>query len=332
VAESGLRARVVHCLGRAGAQTIGQLRGWSDKQLLDLPHLGPMSLDNIHWFLGWTDRLETGHGQPADYLTLLREFLNQQELVVIEQRYGLTDPLFRPHMRRRTLQEIAETHVRATRERVRQVEEAALAALRSRLVRAAAAGQEAHWANRILSSGGMVTTAELSSWAGDPVLGGYQPWGVLLLLSETVERITFRYDYFTAMPNPVLNELENEILQLLQATGEPVASEKILAAVAGALDVVNDQRPRFVTQLLDHHPQISGMSDGRYFLPRISAPLVVGDLLRSRAEPVHFHELTRLYNERMLPNSRVGAGYILRLLNFIPGAHRVSRGLYQLKA
>ena len=39
---------------------------------------------------------------------LLEEFLNRQEVFVVEQRFGLTDPLFRPQMRRRTLQEIAD--------------------------------------------------------------------------------------------------------------------------------------------------------------------------------------------------------------------------------
>ena len=331
VAESGLSARVVHCLEDAGIGTIGQLRDWTDKQLLKLPHFGPTSLDNVHWFFGWAGRLETGHDHPADYRALLQEFVNQQEVVVIEQRYGLTDPLFRPHMKRRTLQEIAETHIRATRERVRQIEESALAALRSRLTHAAAASQEVHWANRMLSCDGVVTSAELSSWAGDKMLGGYQPWGVLLVLSETVEQINFRYDYFTVVPGPVLNQVEKEILQLLKAAKELVPSEKILAAVAGALNFVSSQRPRFVTLLLDHHPEICATTDRSYFLPRVGAPLVIGDLLRSRPEPVHFHELTRLYNERMLPHSRVGAGYILRVLNLMPDARRVSRGLYQLK-
>ena len=57
----------------------------------------------------------------------LREFLSRQELQVLEQRYGLVDPLFRPQMKRRTLAEIAgEMRSGLTRERVRQVEEAGI--------------------------------------------------------------------------------------------------------------------------------------------------------------------------------------------------------------
>jgi hypothetical protein len=331
VSESGLSARVVHCLDQAGVATIGQLRDWNDKQLLNLTNFGSTSLDNIRWFFGWTRRLEAGNGHIASFRAMLREFLNRQEIFVLEHRYGLMDPLFRPHMKRRTLQEIAQMHIRVTRERVRQVEESAITALRSRLARAVAESQGIYWANRVLSRGCVVTSAEVSEWAGDPMLGGYQPWGALLLLSETLERITFRYDYFTVLPDHVLNQVEKQILQLLHNTKEPVPFEKILATVSDELSFLNGQRPRLVTVLLDHHPEISGTIDRRYFLPLLGAPLVLANILRDRQEPLHFHELTRLYNERMLPHSCKGTGYILRMLNLMPEARRVSRAVYELK-
>ena len=331
VAKSGLSARVVHCLEQASVKNIGQLRGWSDQQLLNLTHFGGTSLENVCWFLNWTRRLEANNGQVPTFRALLREFLNSQEVFVIEQRYGLTDPLFRPHMKRRTLQEIARMRIRVTRERVRQIEESALATLRSQLARAVAENQEVYWANRILSGSCVVTTAELSEWADDPILGGYQPWGALLLLSETLERITFRYDYFSVLPGHILNHVEKQILQRLNGAQEPVPFERILADVSDELSFLNGQRPRLVTVLLDHHPEISGTVDRRYFLPLVGTPLVIADILRSRREPVHFCELTRLYNERMQPHSRKGTGYILRILNLMPEAQRVARAVYQWK-
>ena len=221
--------------------------------------------------------------------------------------------------------------IRVTRERVRQIEESAIATLRSHLARAVAEGQEVYWANRILAGSCVVTTVELNEWADDPSLGGYQPWGVLLLLSETLERITFRYDYFSVLPGHVLNHVEKQILQLLNGAEEPIPFEKILATVSDDLSFLNGQRPRLVTVLLDHHPEISGTVDRRYFLPLVGAPRVIVDILRTRQEPVHFHELTRLYNERMQPHSRKGTGYILRVLNLMPQAQRVTRAVYQLK-
>jgi hypothetical protein len=312
-------------------KTIGELRQWSDKQLLELQNFGATSLKNVHWFFRWTDRLQKNDGQLGDCRELLREFLSRHEVFVIEQRYGLADPLFRPQMRRRTLQEIAGMRGGVTRERVRQIEETALAALRSRLCRAVAQSQELHWANRIQVAGCVVSSAELGDWSGDPMLGGYQPWGVLLLLSEALERINFRYDYFSCLPPQVLHHVEKQILQLLHEAREPVPFEKILATVSDDLNFLNGQRPRLVTVLLDHHPEVSGTLERRYFLPAVGSPLVITDILRGESRPLHFHELTRLYNERMLPHSRKGTGYILRVLNQMPEAQRVSRAVYDLK-
>jgi len=331
IAKSGLSARVVHCLDQTGVKTIGQLRGWSDQQLLNLTNFGSTSLENVRWFFNWTRRLEAGNAELANARVWLREFLNVQEIFVIEQRYGLADPLFRPHMKRRTLQEIARMRIRVTRERVRQIEESAIAALRSNLARAVAESLEIYWVDCILSGSCVVTAAELGKWADDPMLGGYQPWGILLLMSETLERITFRYDYFSILPGHVLNHVEKQILQILDSARAPIPFEKILASVSDELSFLNGQRPRLVTVRLDHHPEISGTVDRRYFLPLVGAPLVIADILRDRHEPVHFHELTRLYNERMQPHSRKGTGYILRILNLMPEAQRVSRAVYQLK-
>jgi hypothetical protein len=329
---SGLCARAVNCLTAAGVSDVGGLRGWSEKRLLELRHFGQATLKNVRWFYRWADRLENGNGAIPDFRALLREFLSRDELFVIEQRYGLKDPLFRPHMRRCTLQEVARMRGGITRERVRQIEETAVAALRSRLGRAVAAHHETYWANKILGRGCVATAAEIGEWADDAALGGYQPWGVLLLLSETYERINFRYDYFACLPQQVLNHVEKQILQLLHAARKPVPFEKILSSVSDELSFLNGQRPRLVTVLLDHHPEISGTADRRYFLPSVGAELILTDILRGESRPLHFHELTRLYNERMLPHSRKGTGYILRVLTMMPSARRISRAVYGIEA
>lgn len=330
IAAAGFKPRVVHCLERAGLQTVGDLRRWSEQRLLRLKNFGSTSLKNVQWFLKWTEHLEDNNRKAANYRALLREFLNASEVFVLEQRYGLTDPLFRPQMKRRTLQQIAAMRGGVTRERVRQVEESAIHTLRSNLCRALAEPHDVYWANRIQAQGCVVTAQELAGWAGDAVLGGYQPWGVLLLLSETLERIEFRYDYFSTLPRPLLNSVEKQILQFLHQERAPVPFERILATVSDELSFLNGQRPRIVTVMLDHHPEISGTLDRRYFLPLVGAPIVLADILRQHREPLHFHELTQLYNERMLPHSRKGTGYILRVLGMMSQAQRVDRAMYQL--
>src|SRR5271155_472605 len=82
IPKSGLSARVVHCLGQTGVKTIGELRGWSDEQLLNLTNFGATSLENVRWFFQWTRRLEAGNGHVPTFRALLREFLNSQEVFV----------------------------------------------------------------------------------------------------------------------------------------------------------------------------------------------------------------------------------------------------------
>src|SRR5579862_8920617 len=84
IPQSGLSARVVHCLEQTGVKTIGQLRGWSDQQLLNLTNFGTTSLDNVHWFFHWTRRLEAGTAELSNARSWLKEFLNPQEIFVIE--------------------------------------------------------------------------------------------------------------------------------------------------------------------------------------------------------------------------------------------------------
>ena len=323
----------MHCLEREKVRTVGELREWTDRELMALQHFGAMSRDNVRWFFDWARKIEAGKGRAANFRAFLREFLNRQELRVLEQRYGLTDPLFRPQMKRRTLAEIAaDMRGGLTRERVRQIEEMAIHSLRARLPAAIAESQEVAWANRIQENSCVATSAELAAWVGDPLLGGYQPWGELLLLSEAYTRLTFRYDYFTTLPPQILNQVEKQILQQLHAERQPVAFEKILASVSGELDFLNGQRPRLVTVILDHHPDISGTTDRRYFLPSVGAPVILADILQGSRQPLHFHELTRQYNQRMQPHSRRGTGYILRILNLMTEAQRVERAVYRLKS
>jgi hypothetical protein len=330
IAQSGLNARVVHCLDQAGVRTVGELRQWTDRQLLELRSLGTSSVRDVRRFFQLTEQLESGRGHAAHLRALLRSFLNRQEQFVLEQRYGLCDPHFRPNRTRCTLQQIAAKCDNITRERVRQIEEVALAKLRSKLCHAVAQPQFSHWISRIQQRGCVITSEELVDCVGEPRLGGYYPWGALLLMTELTERINFRYDYFSTLPLPVFNQVEKQILQLLGGAVEPVPFEKVLATVSDELSFLNGLRPRLVTVLLDHHPEISGTVDRRYFLSAAGAAGVVADILRSQRQPLHFHELTRLYNQRMQPHSRRGTGFILHVLGLIPEARRVSRAVYGL--
>lgn len=166
--DSGLAARAVNCLTLAGVQTVGELRPWTDAKLKELQAFGKRSLKNVRWFFAWTDRLEAGTAVMPDLRTLLREFLTSRQLDVIERRFGLTDPLFRPWMKRTTLREIGLDRGGVCREGIRQMEELALNRLRTHLARELTARLPA-------------PVAEAKR--GDAVLGGYETWGAQALLS-----------------------------------------------------------------------------------------------------------------------------------------------------
>jgi hypothetical protein len=331
IAESGLSVRVINCLQTAGVRAVGQLRDWSEKDLMALRNFGATSREDVRRFFQWTKRLECPNGRIFSFRSLLREFLNLQELMVVEQRFGLNDPRFRPNHKRPTLQRIASMRLGVTRERVRQIEELAVARLRSRLCRAVMEQQEILWHNRIQERGCVVTCTEVAEWVNDPLLGGYEPWGVLLLLSEITSRIRVRYNYFTTLPQLVVDDAQRLILKLLNASRRPVAFENIVSKVSRELNSLNGQHPRVVKVLLENHPEISGTLDRRYFADSVGAPLVLASLLQECDQPVHFHALTRLYNSAMSPQSRKGTGYILRVLTLMPQAERTSCAIYALK-
>lgn len=168
LATAGLTARCLTCLQRAGVKTVGELRTWPDQKLLELPAFGQLSLNDVHWFMARVRRLETGGEGPAHLRAFLDEFLTMRQRGVIEQRFGLADPLYRPWMKRETLREIGgELRGGITRERVRQIEAEAVSRLRSHLAQAL-----------IKPLRKEIATAK----RGATVLGGYEPWGSATLL------------------------------------------------------------------------------------------------------------------------------------------------------
>ena len=333
VKSAGFNARVVHCLERAKINSVGELRLWSDKRLLALRSFGAGSMQDVRWFFRWTERLEKGEFTVADLRQWLREFLNDRELSVLERRYGLNDPLFRPTMKRMTLQEIADQLGGVTRERARQMEEAGLTKLRSHLGRAVAAPLEMHLVKQMKHHGGAVSSKDLSDWQGDPVMGAYQPWGGLILLSDTLEGIHARYGCFCCLSYETVLALETAVLQVLREARTPVAFDAIRARVAVPTRSVGVEinSERLLRVLLDYHPEINGTLDGRYFLLAHGTEALIVEILRAVAEPVHYYEITRRYNELMQPPSRRGTGFILHLLRGMSAAQRVGLGQYRLR-
>ena len=107
-------------------------------------------------------------------------------------------------------------------------------------------------------------------------------------------------------------------------------AQAIREGLRGSISDPQGQLDRLLGVVLDHHPDICGTNNGEYFLASHGTPLILRDIFRAESKPIHFRELTEIYNQRMLPASRKGSGFMLRVLNLMPEVQRVDRALYQL--
>lgn len=331
VEKAGFNVRVVHCLTAAGVKTVGELRSWTDDRLLRLRNFGTASLQNVRWFFRLSRYVEERTVPFAHIRGVFQEFLNRQEIYVLEHRYALKDPLYRLGMRRKTLQEIANSMGGMTRERVRQIEEEGINTLRSHLCRRLTEPIELHWVQKIQERGGVITSAELADWVGDPKLGGYQPWGLLSLMSQVSEAFHVHFDYLSSLTPKAIGMIEERAFEVLREAKNLVHFDQIKEAVAPLVSDPNGQLVRVLTVVLNHHPDICASADGRYFLAEYGTPLILRDILRTAGQPLHYRDLAAHYNERMLPASQRRPGYILRVLNMMPDVQRIGRALYELQ-
>ncbi len=207
-----------------------------------------------------------------------------------------------------------------------------MSSLRSRLCSEFLKQIESHWVNDIQQRGEVITGEELNDWREDPRLGGYQPWGVLFLVSEVSAAIDLHFDYFTTLAPRALARIEERAMDVLREANGLVPLATIKAALAEIVDDPRGHMHHVVKVVLSHHPDICGTHEGCYFLPSSGTPVVIRNIFEHVNQPLHFRDLARHYNERMLPASRKGAGYLLRALNLMPQVERVDRAVYQLAA
>jgi hypothetical protein len=326
VRTAGFNTRATHCLERAGFNTIGQLRDRRDQELLRIRNFGRGSLRNVRWFFNWVERLENGAGECPDLPAVLREFLGRAGRTVIEQRFGLTDPLFRPLMKRATLDSIGRDLGGLTRERIRQVESNALRVLRSRLCGALLQPLAQHWRTRLGEAGGAVSFAELGGWSPDPSLGGYNPWGSLLLLGALSGQIGAAYDFFACHPTARLREMDAQLARVLRQARRPVS----LAETRAALATTSPLEPRLVALMLDRHPDVSETLTGEYFDHHAGAGPLLADILHQHS-PLPLTALAAHYNARVKPPSRVPAPALAARLRHYPEVQRVGAGMYRAR-
>jgi len=331
VSEAGLPTRVVNSVQMAGVDTIGQLRNWSETDLLRLRSLGRVSLDQIHYFFKLCNRIEKANQRFSAIHELLDIFLDVPQLSVITARYGCYQRDVIASRNWVTLQEIGNRENK-TRERIRQVEEIGQQKLRSRMARVCLQPFYEFFATFIQQRARAIATQELVALRNHEALRELNPAGILLLLSDLhPDRIGFQNDFFTTLPQAAIHHIEQGVLDTLGNSPIPVSIDQLAQGI-GSIDALPDRADfRQATAVIaDHHPTIGATIDDRYFLYSTSVQPFLVELMQRMERPAHYRSVTTTFNDRVKPSSRKGAGFILDVLNRIEQCQRVDRGIYTL--
>lgn len=333
IADSGLPVRVVNSVATANVLRIGELRTWTDQQLLALRSLGRISLGHVRGFFKLCNQIEQGKQSFQTIREVFTIFLDEAEMKVISARYGFEQRELTASRNWATLQQIGNADGK-TRERVRQIQETAFARLKSRLATVCLQPFLDYFTSYIENLGRAASCADLAPLQNDPVLASYNICSILLLLSDLhPDRITFYHRFFSTLPLPDLQGIEAKSLETLTAANQAVTLDSILKTLAEAAEPDSaDHQRRVVTHVLDHCPSVAATLDGRYFLFNTGTRAFLAELLRDMERPAHYRTVTNVFNERLKPLSRKGAGFVLEMLNSSPQCTRVDRGIYDLKA
>lgn len=330
VAESGLPVRVVNSVTPEGVAKIGELRTWSDQQLLSLRSLGRISLGHVRAFFKLCGQIEQGKQSFQNIQEVLAIFLDGPELKVLSSRYGFDRRDLVAGRNKATLQEIGNAEHR-TRERIRQVQETAKKRLQSRLASACLQPFVEYFCRYVAERGGAVACADLAPIQNDTTLAGHNVCGVLLLLSDLVPaRIAFYHGFFSVLPEATLQALESQALEALRKEARPVPLDALLKSIPPPERAADLRLP--LMYLMDHCPAAAATVDNRYFLFAGGTQPFLVEIMKELERPAHYRTVTNAFNERVKPLSRKGAGFILEMLNANPQCTRVDRGVYDLKA
>lgn len=332
VEESGLPVRVVHSVLTAGLTTVGQLRAQSDQDLLALRSLGQISVGRIRSFFKLCGQIEQGNLSLKNIRELLPLFLDTTEIKVITARYGLE--LIAPKASRScaTLQKIGDGE-HTTRERVRQVQKAAMQKLRSRLATVCLEPFCLFFANLLEVRGTSATCADIGTLRNELPAGGYNLCGVLMLLSDLhPERITFYNDFFSTLTEPTIRTMESQVVRLLDRAAKPVSLDDILKSTATSFPLNEVQKKQLLSCILENCPLVAATLDHRYFTYECGTQAFLAEVLKDLERPAHYRVVTNAFNDRLKSLSRKGAGFILNAMNQAPLCMRIDRGVYDLKA
>lgn len=224
--QSGLRPRIVNAGRSTGLRTAGELRALSPSRLLAIGNLGRVSLYQVKEFFALAERIAAGKQVFKNLDDMLRFFLDRDQFEVIYLRFALEAPGAGKVVEPLTLQAIGKASNR-TRERIRQIEAAALQYLAQRMPQICLDPVYQHCEKLLHQSNATAGAEELAERMDLSLLGPLNGAGVLRLLSRcNPNRLTYYGGIASLWSSTRLQTLENEINRQLQRTGDPAAIDK----------------------------------------------------------------------------------------------------------
>ncbi len=331
VEEAGLPTRVINSVKAAKVITVGDLRKWSEPDLLRLRSLGRVSLEQIQYFFKLCDRIERGIQRFDSIHEVLDIFLDVHQLNVISARYGFYQRDLVASRNWVTLQEIGNRENK-TRERVRQVEDMGKQKLRSRMASVCLQPFFDFFGTFINQRARSVSTADLATIRNHEALRDLNPASILLLLSDlAVDHIVLHNGFFSTLPMQFLEDVEQKVMAMLGNSPIPLGIDAISDQLEPTTELPDRSLFRqAVSVVLDHSPSMGATIDDRYFLYATSVQPFLVEILERMERPAHYRTVTTRFNDRVKPRSRKGAGYILDTLNRNSNCVRVDRGIYTL--
>lgn len=327
VRESGLPTRVVNGARLGHIETVGQLRARSSEELIGLRAIGRISIRDIEQFFALCGRMEAGTLVFITIQEVFDLFLDSEEMDILARRYGLLRTDHQGSRNFMTLQEIGN-EMQLTRERIRQVENIAMANLKSRLAACCLQPFYLYLSAFINSRGRVISCEDARDLEEQSWLSGYNPCSILLLLHDLNPGQYAEYHgVFSTFPIEELRRVESRALNHLERQAGPTKAPDVVHA----LDTTTAPwSAAALGRLLDHNDKVAATKDHRYFLFANGSETFLYELLQQTERPAHYRKLASIFNENVKPASRKGNGYILKLLNGSSRFVKTDRGYYDL--
>lgn len=320
--ETGLPIRVLRCARENNLRHLGDLR----KRLATLPGLGTASKKQTAIFLHQCDQLAQGQLIFSDIHELLATFLDERALRIIEARYSLTGNELSATGHSDSLQQVANRE-NLTRERVRQLQDKALALLSTRLIQASLESAYC-WAEALLKKNDhVIECADLTPYWQHKALGPYNPCRVLMLLADlNPQRIQYWNELFLIPRSPSeLRDISHKADTALSKADKPLSAEQLAKAVARP-----NLPPRLTFLLASRLEKICRTLDDRLFQNAEAAIAFMAELPQENNNGTHYRTLARTHNARLTPATRPGSGTYLTWLRTSTHTRQTDFGLYVL--